>query len=179
MWRGTNSATPGYSVFAIIPRWGQKSKIFLSVVNYVVKAVFWPAFTTCQNPANARAARLSGLPLLVSRMVSTALPKQARGQLCESLPFCFVAVLFVLPKLRTLYSKRLQGLPDTQTEIGRLRKKEQRIRHCLRRFSKFVSGKAVCIKLRFGVRAAGLWLQPLKPFRKGPWCGGTHHRVLS
>ena len=46
--------------------------------------------------------------------------------------------------------------------IGRPRKKEQRIRHCLRRFSKFVSGKAVCIKLRFGVRAAGLCLQPLK-----------------
>ena len=81
MWRGTNSATPGYSVFAIIPRWGRKSKIFLSVVNPVVKAVFRPVFTACQNPANARAARLSGLSLLRSWMVSTALPKQARYQL--------------------------------------------------------------------------------------------------
>ena len=81
MWRGTNSATPGYSVFAIIPRWGRKSKFFLSVVNPVVKAVFRSVFTTCQNPANARAARLSGLPLLSSWMVPGPLPNHARYQL--------------------------------------------------------------------------------------------------
>ena len=97
MWRGTNSATPGYSVFAIIPRWGRKSKFFLSVVNPVVKAVFRPFFTACQNTANARAARLSGLPLLRSWMVSTALPNVARYQLryTRLLKFCksFKAVL--------------------------------------------------------------------------------------
>ena len=89
MWRGTNSATPGYSVFAIIPRWGRKSKIFLSVVNPVVKAVFRPVFTACQNPANARVARLSGLPLLRSWMVSTALPNVARYQLRYTRIFSF------------------------------------------------------------------------------------------
>ena len=81
MWRGTSSATPGYSVFAIIPRRRRKSKIFLSVVNPVVKAVFRPVFTTFQNPANDRAARLSGLPLFWSWMESTALPNHARYQL--------------------------------------------------------------------------------------------------
>ena len=81
MWRGTSSATPGYSVFAIIPRLRRKSKIFLSVVNPVVKDVFWPGSVTRQNGANARAARLSGFPLLRSWMESTALPKQARYQL--------------------------------------------------------------------------------------------------
>jgi len=51
------------------------------VVNPVVKAVFRPVFMTRQNPANACVARLSGLRLLSSWMVSTALPKQARYQL--------------------------------------------------------------------------------------------------
>ena len=81
MWRGTNSATPGYSVFAIIPRCGRKLKIFLSVVNPVVKAVFRPVFTTCQNPANARVARLSGLQSLSVVIDGNTLPKQARYQL--------------------------------------------------------------------------------------------------
>ena len=81
MWRGTSSATPGYSVFAIIPRWGRKSKIFLSVVIPVVKAVFRPGLMTRRNPANARIARLSGLRLFWSWMVRPPLPKQARYQL--------------------------------------------------------------------------------------------------
>ena len=79
--RDTTFATPGYSVFAIIPRWGRKLKFFLSVVNPAVKAVFWPVFTTFQNPANARAARLSGLRLLPSWMVMGTLPNQVRYQL--------------------------------------------------------------------------------------------------
>ena len=81
MWRGTSSATPGYSVFAIIPCCGQKSKIFLSVVIPVVRAAFWPGCVPWGNPANARAARLSGLPLLRSWMVLGILPKQVRYQL--------------------------------------------------------------------------------------------------
>ena len=81
MRRGTNSATPGYSVFAIIPRWGQKSKIFLSVVILVVRAAFQPGLLTRRNGANARAVRLSGLLLLRSWMALGTLPKQARYQL--------------------------------------------------------------------------------------------------
>ena len=80
MWRGTSSATPGYSVFDIIPRWGRKSKIFLSVVIPVVKAAFQSGLLTRRNPANARVTRLSGLPLLSSWIASGPLPKQARYQ---------------------------------------------------------------------------------------------------
>ena len=51
--RATNFAIPGYSIFAIIPRRGRKSKIFLSVVIYVVKAAFVPFSTIGISPANA------------------------------------------------------------------------------------------------------------------------------
>ena len=61
MWRPTNWATPGYSISAIIPRRGRKSKIFLPVVIYVVKAAFMPFSTTGGNSANAGAARLCGV----------------------------------------------------------------------------------------------------------------------
>ena len=81
MWRGTSSATPGYSVFAIIPRRRRKSKIFLSVVIPVVKAAFQSGLLTRRNPANARVTRLSGLPLLSSWIASGPLPNHARYQL--------------------------------------------------------------------------------------------------
>ena len=91
MWRGTSSATPGYSVFGIIPRRRRKSKFFLSVVNPVVRAAFQPGLVPQQNPANARVSRLSGLRLLRSWMKSTALPKQARYQLRYTrLLSCFI-----------------------------------------------------------------------------------------
>ena len=95
MWRGTSSATPGYSVFDIIPRWGRKSKIFLSVVNPVVKAVFRPCSATSQNPANARVSRLSGLSLFWSWMVSGPLPNVARYQLryTRIFSFCYYTTL--------------------------------------------------------------------------------------
>ena len=79
--RATSCATPGYSIFAIIPRRGRETKIFLSVVIHVVKAVFLPDLTKEQSPAIARVARLSGLlsKSLMDRVY--ALPKQARYQL--------------------------------------------------------------------------------------------------
>ena len=43
--RDTNFAIPGYSISAIIPRRGRKSKIFLSVVIHVVKTAFVPFST--------------------------------------------------------------------------------------------------------------------------------------
>ena len=89
MWRGTNSATPGYSVFAIIPRWGRKSKFFLSVVNPVVKAVFRPGLVTRRNPANARVTRLSGPPLFWSWMVLGPHPNHVRYQLRYTRLFSF------------------------------------------------------------------------------------------
>ena len=51
--RATNFAIPGYSIFAIIPRRGRKSKIFLSLVIYVVKAAFVPISAIGISPANA------------------------------------------------------------------------------------------------------------------------------
>ena len=79
--RDTNFAIPGYSISAIIPRRGGKSKIFLSVVIPVVKAVFLLDLTESGSPAIARVARLSGLlsKPLMDRVY--ALPNQARYQL--------------------------------------------------------------------------------------------------
>ena len=115
MWRGTSSATPGYSVFAIIPRRRRKSKIFLSVVNYVVRADFRPGLVTRRNPASARAARLSGLRLLWSWMLPGPLPNVARYQLrytrLFSLLFCsaasFMVYLSTLPLCMVTTFRRL------------------------------------------------------------------------
>mgnify|MGYP007060931955 CR=1 FL=1 len=59
--RDTNFAIPGYSVSAMIPRRRVKIKFFLSVVIYVVKAVFVPLSAIRGNPANAGVARLCGV----------------------------------------------------------------------------------------------------------------------
>ena len=81
MWRPTNWATPGYSISIIIPRRGRKSKIFLSVVIYVVKGDFVPLSAIGENPANAGVARLCGVSPYPVPDTDTALPKQARYQL--------------------------------------------------------------------------------------------------
>ena len=78
MWRPTNWATPGYSISVIIPRRERKSKIFLSVVIYVVKAVLLPGFVVEGNPANARVTRGSGLRLFPSWIDGATLPNQLR-----------------------------------------------------------------------------------------------------
>ena len=79
--RDTNFAIPGYSISAIIPRRGRKSKIFLSVVIYVVKAAFMPLSAIGGNPANAGVTRLCGVSPCPVPDTATALPKQARYQL--------------------------------------------------------------------------------------------------
>ena len=79
--RDTNFAIPGYSISAIIPRRREKSKIFLSVVIYVVKTVFVPFSATGGNPANAGVARFCGISPCPVPDTATALPKQARYQL--------------------------------------------------------------------------------------------------
>lgn len=92
--RDTNFAIPGYSISAIIPRRGRKSKIFLSVVIYVVKAAFMPLSAIGGNPANAGGTRLCGVSPCPVPDTATALPKQARYQLrytrifCWSVPLC-------------------------------------------------------------------------------------------
>ena len=79
--RDTNFAIPGYSISAIISRRGRKSKIFLSVVIYVVKPAFAPLSATGESPANAGVARLCGVSPCPVPDSATALPKQARYQL--------------------------------------------------------------------------------------------------
>ena len=96
--RATNCATPGYFVIlsgwsyspkssaiptslhpdihfsAIISRRRRKSKIFLSVVIYVVKAAFVPLSAIGGNPANAGVTRLCGVSPCPVPDTATALP---------------------------------------------------------------------------------------------------------
>ena len=65
----------------MIPRRTVKIKFFLSVVIHVVKTVFVPFSAIGENPANAGAARLSGVLPCPASDTATALPKQARYQL--------------------------------------------------------------------------------------------------
>lgn len=93
-WRGSNSRPrgpkprvlsaelhPDIHFSAMIPRRGRKSKIFLSVVNPVVKAAFVPFSAIGENPENAGAARLCGVLPHPIPDTTTALPKQAHYQL--------------------------------------------------------------------------------------------------
>ncbi len=79
--RDTNFAIPGYSISAIIPRRGRKSKIFPSVVIYVVKTAFVPFSATGESPANAGVARLCDVSPHPIPDTTTALPNAARYQL--------------------------------------------------------------------------------------------------
>ena len=88
--RDTNFAIPGYSVFAIIPRRRGKSKIFLSVVIYVVKAAFMPLSVIGENPANAGVTRLCGVSPCPVPDTATALPNVAPYQLSHTRIFTFL-----------------------------------------------------------------------------------------
>ena len=87
--RDTNFAIPGYSISAIISRRGRKSKIFLSVVIYVVKAAFVPLSAAGAKPANARVARLCGVSPCPIPDTATALPNVAPYQLSHTRIFNF------------------------------------------------------------------------------------------
>ena len=93
MRRGTNSATPGYSISAMIPRRTVKIKFFLSVVIPVVKATFVPFSATGGNPANADVARLCVVSPHPIPDTATALPKQARYQLRSPPKYLFLLAL--------------------------------------------------------------------------------------
>ena len=87
--RDTNFAIPGYSISAIIPRRGGKSKIFLSVVIYVVKAALMPLSAIGGNPANAGVTRLCGVLPCPVPDTATALPNVAPYQLSHTRIFNF------------------------------------------------------------------------------------------
>ena len=98
--RDTNFAIPGYSISAIISRWGRKSKIFLSVVIYVVKPTFVPLSAIVENPANAGVARLCGVSPCPVPDTATALPKQARYQLRYTRLFSLFIRLVVCSQIK-------------------------------------------------------------------------------
>ena len=81
MWRPTNWATPGYLVSDIIPWKKGKSKIFLFVVIYVVKAAFALLSAILESPVNAGVARLCDVWLCPVPDTATAHPNQARYHL--------------------------------------------------------------------------------------------------
>ena len=87
--RDTNFAIPGYSISAMIPRRAEKIKFFLSVVIPVVKTAFEPFSATGENPANAGAARLSGVSPCPVPDTATALPNVAPYQLSYTRIFNF------------------------------------------------------------------------------------------
>ena len=73
---------PDIHFSAMIPRRAVKIKFFLSVVIYVVKAAFMAFSTIGGNPANTGVARLCGVSPCPVLDTATALPNQARYQLC-------------------------------------------------------------------------------------------------
>ena len=87
--RDTNFAIPGYSISAIIPRRGRKSKFFLSVVIPVVKAAFVLFSGIGGNSANAGVARLCGVSPHPIPDTATALPNVAPYQLSHTRIFNF------------------------------------------------------------------------------------------
>ena len=101
--RATNCATPGYSISVIIPRRRGKSKIFLSVVIYVVKAAFMPFSAIGESPASAGAARLCGVSPCPVPDTATALPKQARYQLRYTRLLSFSSSWSCFPKAVALH----------------------------------------------------------------------------
>ena len=72
---------PDIHFSAMIPRRGRKSKIFLSVVIYVVKAAFVSLSAIGESPANAGVTRLCGVSPRPVPDSATALPNVARYQL--------------------------------------------------------------------------------------------------
>ena len=92
------SLHPDIHFSAIISRREEKSKIFLSVVIYVVKADFIPLSAIVESPANAGAARLCGVSPHPIPDTATALPKQARYQLRYTRLFSFLSGWSYSPK---------------------------------------------------------------------------------
>ena len=124
--RDTNFAIPGYSISAMIPRRRGKSKFFLSVVIYVVKADFIPLSAIGENPENAGAARLCGVSPHPIPDTTTALPNQARYQLRYTRIFSFCHYTTARGEKQSFFSLRSFMCCRTTIHIGQLKKKAMR-----------------------------------------------------
>ena len=137
MWRPTNWATPGYSISAIIPRRRGKSKIFMSVVIYVVKGDFVPLSVIWKNPANAGVTRLCGISPCPVPDTATAHPNQARYQLRYTRIFNFCHYTTAERKIKDFpVCGHLCGQSRFYTAFGNRGKSRKHRRHkALRRFA--------------------------------------------
>ena len=120
--RDTNFAIPGYSISAIIPRRGRKSKIFLSVVIYVVKAAFMPFSAIGGNPANTGVTRLCGVSPCPVPDTATALPNQARYQLRYTRIFSVCHYTTARGEKQSFFSLRSFMCCRTTIHIGQVKK---------------------------------------------------------
>ena len=130
--RDTNFAIPGYSISAIIPRRGRKSKIFLSVVIYVVKAAFVPFSAIGESPVNAGVTRLCDVWLCPVPDTATALPNHVRYQLRYTRIFIFLPLYhgegenqrffclwsFMWSKPLLCRFRQSEEIPQTQVSLG-------------------------------------------------------------
>ena len=111
---------------AIIPRRGRKSKIFLSVVIYVVKAAFMPLSATGRNPANAGVARLCGVSPHPIPDTATALPNQARYQLRYTRIFSVCHYTTARGEKQSFFSLRSFMCCRTTIHLGEEQKRYER-----------------------------------------------------
>ena len=135
--RDTNFAIPGYSISAIIPRREGKSKIFLSVVIYVVKAAFVSLSAIGESPANAGVTRLCGVSSCPAPDTATALPNVAPYQLSHTRIFNFCHDTTANGKNKVFsVCGHLCGQSRFYAVFGNRRKpRKRRCRKALRRFT--------------------------------------------
>ena len=100
----------------IIPRRGRKSKIFLSVVIYVVKADFIPLSAIVESPANAGVTRLCGVSPCPVSDTATALPNLS-GILFPLVYSGFRRFLICFTYSLTLLSPLFPGVPEPSVVI--------------------------------------------------------------
>ena len=103
--RDTNFAIPGYSISAIIPRRGRKSKIFLSVVIPVVKAAFVPFSATGKNLLSPVSQGFAAFRLAPSRIQ----PQHSQSRRATS---CATPGYFVILSGRS-YSPKSSAIPTS------------------------------------------------------------------
>ena len=161
------SLYPDIHFSAIIPRRGRKSKFFLSVVIYVVKAAFVPFSATGGKPAIARAARICGL-LSKPRMDRVyALPKRARYQLRNTPIFNKTPLYYsILGRFRKAFLIMVK-IVDWLQKRANFRKTETRRPLCRRD----LCCKALLLYRLGGAVAriiCGAWSAFLRPWRAHP-----------
>ena len=161
--RDTNFAIPGYSISAIISRRGGKSKIFLSVVIYVVKPTFVPLSAIVENPANAGVKRLCGVSPCPVPDTATAHPNQARYQLRYTRIFNCCHYITARRKIKDFsVCGHSCGQSHFYAAFGNRRKsRKRRCRKALRRFT------LPCPGYRHGTPKCGTVPTPPYPDRGG------------